>query len=133
MSWLERNLIVGPYLKLIINEDKFKKCLKKMKVINRKFIKFINENADATTHYFRDENGELVILVCIKINPISLLSTYALLVHEAVHVWQKFKEEIGEDIPSKEFEAYSIQRISQNLFYEYERQCANNAKTDEKH
>jgi hypothetical protein len=47
------------------------------------------------------------------------LQVAALLVHEAVHVWQLFRESIGEHGPSKEFEAYSIQAISQRLMERY--------------
>ena len=31
--------------------------------------------------------------------------------HEAVHVWQTIRDMIGEDKPSSEFEAYSVQAI----------------------
>ncbi|KCY47724.1 hypothetical protein J715_3367 [Acinetobacter baumannii 1571545] len=45
---------------------------------------------------------------------------YGLLLHEAVHVWQKVKKLMGEKEPSSEFEAYSIQSIAQDLFKMYE-------------
>ena len=41
------------------------------------------------------------------------------LVHEAVHIWQGLCEYIGEENPSKEFEAYTIQNITQRLFDAY--------------
>lgn len=41
------------------------------------------------------------------------------LVHEAVHVWQEFCKEIGEENPSSEFEAYTIQNITTRLFHAY--------------
>lgn len=44
---------------------------------------------------------------------------YGILVHEAVHVWQHVKEYIGEENPSSEFECYSIQYISQQLWEAY--------------
>ena len=44
---------------------------------------------------------------------------YALLVHEAVHMWQEARARIGEIAPSQEFEAYAIQALSQRLFEEY--------------
>jgi hypothetical protein len=48
-----------------------------------------------------------------------LEQVYALLVHEAVHIWQDVKHRIGEDNPSSEFEAYAIQNISQELMLAY--------------
>lgn len=38
------------------------------------------------------------------------------LAHEATHVWQHIREEIGEEKPSSEFEAYSVQAIFQGLY-----------------
>lgn len=43
----------------------------------------------------------------------------ALLVHEATHIKQKVMDEIGEDKPSMEFEAYAMQFISCSLFKQY--------------
>ncbi|HFE6866368.1 hypothetical protein A9948_08255, partial [Acinetobacter baumannii] len=48
------------------------------------------------------------------------IEVYGLLLHEAVHVWQKIKKLMGEREPSSEFEAYSIQAIAQDLFKMYE-------------
>lgn len=48
------------------------------------------------------------------------IEVYGLLLHEAVHVWQKIKKLMGEREPSSEFEAYSIQAIAQDLFEMYE-------------
>ena len=42
-----------------------------------------------------------------------------LIVHEAVHVWQLVRKDIGESNPSSEFEAYAIQAISQELIEAY--------------
>lgn len=42
-----------------------------------------------------------------------------LLVHEAVHVWQSVCEDMGEDAPGREVEAYAIQNITMNLLAAY--------------
>ena len=46
----------------------------------------------------------------------------ALICHEAVHVWQEIKEKMGEENPSIEFEAYSIQKIFFDLLTMYQEQ-----------
>lgn len=57
------------------------------------------------------------------------LTVLSLIVHEATHVKQFLCEHIGEHTPGAEFEAYTIQQISHNLFVEYE---ANNTKFNDK-
>lgn len=46
--------------------------------------------------------------------------TMALLVHESVHVWQQARMEMREDSPSREFEAYAVQYISQEMMDAYQ-------------
>ena len=78
------------------------------------------ENANATVHTFEHTTGDLMCVVALDISSKpSLDSVIGLLVHEAVHIWQRFKRRIGEDSPSDEFEAYSIQTISQRLIASY--------------
>ena len=49
---------------------------------------------------------------------------HGLLLHEAVHIWQRVKQRMNERDPSTEFEAYSIQAIAQDLFAMFEEsQC----------
>lgn len=51
------------------------------------------------------------------------LAVAALLVHEAVHIWQKHAEIIGShNDHGDEEEAYAIQAIAAGLMYEYRRQ-----------
>lgn len=50
------------------------------------------------------------------------------LVHEAVHIWQRTMQVAGEDSPSKEFMAYGIEFISENLMREYSRQVFGSKK-----
>lgn len=42
-----------------------------------------------------------------------------LLVHEAMHVFRAMMESLGEDRPSPEFEAYTVQTITSQLFDAY--------------
>ena len=69
------------------------------------------------------ETGQLACLVTIseKMDGRDPMGVIGLIVHEAVHVFQSLREDIGEDRPSEEFEAYSIQNISLNLIDAYAR------------
>ena len=42
-----------------------------------------------------------------------------LLCHEATHVWQAVRDNMGEKSPSSEFEAYSMQAIFQGVYQDY--------------
>lgn len=63
--------------------------------------------------------GKVVCIVTLRDgseNERSISEITGLLVHEATHVWQTIREDIGEKDPSPEFEAYSMQAIFQGLF-----------------
>ncbi|WP_457797624.1 hypothetical protein [Methylocystis sp. S23] len=55
-------------------------------------------------------------------------AVFGLIAHEAVHVWQKIRDEMGEDNPSPEFEAYSIQHIFIHLADAYAKTRARQKK-----
>lgn len=50
------------------------------------------------------------------------LEVVGLIVHECVHMFQKICEYIGEARPSPEFQAYAIQRLTQDMLGEYRAQ-----------
>lgn len=75
----------------------------------------------ATTTLFNNyKNGYRVAIVTVR-GGFSTNVTADLLIHEAVHVWQDLREAIGEEKPSSEFEAYTVQNITAELFAAYER------------
>lgn len=74
----------------------------------------INSDAPAATHFYDDE--KIVVLLDKKAS-VTDSEKVALLVHESVHVWQEIRKRMGEKEPSLEFEAYSIQRIAEDLLY----------------
>lgn len=75
-------------------------------------------DAPASTVFF--DSGELIVFVDKKqARHREQAEVIALIVHEAVHVWQEIKQRMGEQNPSIEFEAYSIQQIVVNLVSDY--------------
>lgn len=74
--------------------------------------------ANATANFIcNDDGSDLIIVVYLPYSDIDVLFQQSLIVHEAVHIWQELKKRMNEKEPSSEFEAYSIQRISQDLLY----------------
>ena len=39
--------------------------------------------------------------------------------HEVMHVWQAIKDDLGENSPSPEFEAYAVQGLVQAVMAEF--------------
>ena len=122
-EWLERTLLAAPHFTLCTTEKMFHEALEDLKIKPEKAPQWIGDNADARTHRYDNEKGNRCCIVCI---PHDLKRTgiqiAALLVHEAVHVWQDARDYYNERFPSSELEAYSIQAISQELMQEYARQ-----------
>ena len=120
LQWLNRAIVVSPirYCRCT-SERAFYRELDRLKMPRSENPYFVKSENHAVTHHFECNNGKVAI-VCI--NPAkrhSPIQVAALLVHEAVHIWQKCRDTIGEDNPSHEFEAYSIQWIAQELMEAY--------------
>ena len=79
---------------------------------------FMHLGASAQVDYY--EKGKHCIVQLADCSERTLIEVHGLLLHEAVHIWQRIKRLMGEKKPSVEFEAYSIQRIAQDLFAMYE-------------
>ena len=79
---------------------------------------FMHLGAGAQVDYY--DNGKQCIVHLGDCSERALIEVHGLLLHEAVHIWQRVKALMGEKEPSKEFEAYSIQRIALDLFNMYE-------------
>jgi len=78
-----------------------------------------SQYTNATVHFFVREGKEMAIVAFGKHKDQDPIAVAGLLIHEAVHIWQAIKDHIGEKYPSSEFEAYSIQQISQELMWAY--------------
>ena len=118
MKWLDRRLIQNPLcVGLCLSEKKFRKEMKRLGVNDPP--EFVISGKDATAHFFTKGDEQSVIVTLGETKGRTKEEVYALLVHEAVHIWQSVRDSMGEKFPSMEFEAYSIQQISLELMAAY--------------
>lgn len=122
VQWIDRELHSGPWVGLCLSDKDFSAAMRKMGQTEvPAWIK--TEHAGATAHSFENNEGQLCVIVCLRVRPgRTLIEVHGLLVHEAVHVFQDWCDRIGERHPSSEFEAYAIQRIAQRLMEAYEKE-----------
>lgn len=120
-KWLNRRVAKqGPYLTLCLNQDELSHALRGM---TKEHIAFPTTGATCTT-LTHDKTGELCAVVSVSKHSqenCNAIEMAGLLVHEAVHVWQRYAEDLGETRPGTEQEAYAVQGISQELLMEYAR------------
>ena len=129
MKWLPRDLISGPYLALVLTERDYHRAMKRMKVPMEQRSPWVRTaQADATSHMLDHPEHGLACVVALRVREgITGIQIAALLVHEAVHIFQEWCQYYGEQNPSSEFEAYSIQAIAQRLMYSYAEQTGRGA------
>lgn len=119
-KYLDRALVISPvHIVLCTSEKEFLKEKKRRGI--REEVQFLGKGAGASTHTWgNDEVQTCIVCIDIKVSSTKKLEqVHALLTHEAVHVWQFIREQMGESNPSSEFEAYAIQSITQNLLLAY--------------
>lgn len=119
--WLDRRIAhPGPYLTLCLSQAEFRSALLHLK--SPDLPRWVNVGAHATTHTFEHEDYGIACVVCLNdYSKRSAIEIAGMLVHEAVHVWQHYCDDIGERAPGAEQEAYGIQVIAQELLAEYAR------------
>lgn len=120
-KWLDRRVAkLGPFLTLCLSEQELAHALRGM---IKEHVSFPISGALCTT-LRHDKTDELCSIVSVSKHSqeqCNAIEMAGLLVHEAVHVWQQYAEDIGERNPGIEQEAYAIQGISQELMAEYAR------------
>lgn len=122
-KWIDRALIISPvYYTLCTNEEEFYRLMKHIKMPISDQPEFMIYDSGATTHSFKSEGKPIAIVTINLENDATFAEVCSMLAHEAVHIFQYILECMGEKNPSCEFEAYSIQMITQQLINEFERQ-----------
>ena len=120
LKWCDRTMIQCGHVALCLSEESFRKHVKKRMPANKEHPIWLRDKAGACVHEFVDENHQAIYIVCMRYEPKQCpVTVCGMLVHEAVHVWQKHARHIGEHDPSIEFEAYSIEAIFTHLLNAY--------------
>lgn len=122
MKWLDRTLLVNPYhLGLCLSAKAFRKALRGLGIPKADRPGFVTPGSDATTYFFERGDKGLCAIVCIGRKPkgTSRSAVCGLLIHEAMHVWQRARRAMGEHAPGDEGEAYAVQNIAQQLMEAY--------------
>lgn len=119
--WLDRRVAKpAPYLILCLTEEEQRHALRGMTKSN---IEFPATGAVCTTLH-HEKTDELCAIVAVSQHSqknCNAMEMAGLLIHEAVHIWQRYATDMGETNPGSEQEAYAIQALSQSLLAEYAR------------
>ncbi len=124
--WLDRTLTqCAYYYCLCLSEKQFHAELKKLKLPPHRWPEFLGPDAHARAQHFA-HGGNMIAIVCLD-GELAKQKTgcqvAALLVHEAVHIWQRHSANIGSfNDHGDEEEAYAIQNIAQELMQSYAEQ-----------
>lgn len=119
LNWLQRETVVTPHMILCGSEEEYLAVMKYLKC--KYFDRWLTAGFGGKTHTLTSDD-KITCVVCIDFNGArrnELPEICGILIHEATHVWQQLCESIGENKPSDEFEAYTIQCISQRLISDF--------------
>lgn len=123
---LKKEMIEGPEIGLALSQ---KQCDQLFKHFGALPHPWVPDGSTGATHRFIGRNGKLVFVITLDPSRHNLRGAYENLVHEAVHVFQRWSVDIGETEPSKEFEAYSIANIARRLMDKYDELRKNDRTT----
>lgn len=117
--WLDRRIAAaGPHLTLCLTEDDLRAAVRHLGAPAH--LDWPARGARCYT--LTTPDGRLTCVVCMTTwqgrDPIEVAG---MLVHEAVHVWQQYADDIGETEPGREQEAYAVQSIAQELMADFAR------------
>lgn len=121
--WLDRSIILAPCFTLCTTAQQLQRAMSYLKVPLQQRVHWPDAGCASTTVLERAGARGLACVVCIHVEPgEDPIEVAALLVHEAVHIYQAACDDMRENKPGDEFEAYSIQALSRQLMHEYVRQ-----------
>lgn len=118
-KWLNRKAMpLLPFLRLCLSQADFDKACKGIK---QPSTPWLTPGFQGRVHVFENVvQGTIACIVCIDAKGLRYEVLAGLIIHEAVHVWQHYRDDVLNDRnPSSECEAYVIQNIAQTLLEAY--------------
>lgn len=123
LDWLDRAVFIMPiYYTLVLTAEQFTAAQKYLRIPKHKQGTFIRSGARCSFFDNAAKDKCCAVVQLADYRGCSIAAVSAMLAHEAVHIWQRCKEIIGEANPSHEFEAYCIQTIVLELISSYQDQ-----------
>jgi hypothetical protein len=105
VTWLDRELVAGPYLALATSEADYRKAMRHLKVPREQWAPWLADDSLGCMHTLKNPSGSVCCVVCVRLGAQAPIEAAATLIHEAVHVWQAWCKYRHEWEPSAEFEA----------------------------
>lgn len=121
VQWINQTLVLGPSVALVTSPKQYRAALRRFGVSDDE--PWITDGAHACTSAFESAAGKVFCVVSVDLEAtreLSPIDMTAVLVHEAVHVWQRAADVMGGDL-GRELPAYAVQNISAELMRAYER------------
>lgn len=119
--WLDDTLVRSIYpFGLCITEEQFWQEVKKLNAPKELFDEgWLGDTALARLHTITKPDKRMCRIVCIDDTKLTSMGVIEMLIHEGTHIWQGVRDDMGEENPSEEFEAYSVQWIVTSLIAGY--------------
>ena len=119
-NWLCRNVIKGPMFALCVNADEWEAAHDELELPEEGRPEFPEQGIAATSTSITKQGLSCIVALNLMDEDHATPHALGLLAHEATHIFQDFAEDIGEEKPSAEFMAYSIQHFTSELINSYQ-------------
>ncbi len=116
--WLDRTVVLGPYLTLCLSDAEYRKAAKRMKWPPDTDT-WCNPGSGRV--HMRLDCSEPAAIVCIAETSDDAVVIAGLMAHEATHIWQEWCRSMGEAAPGNEISAYAVQNLTVLLMSEWAR------------
>ena len=117
VKWLDRTLVVGPYLALCLTEAEYLAAAKRVGWTDSPL--WCNPGGGHVHMEFKSSRP--VAIVCMDYEGNDAVEVAGIIAHESLHIWQDWLIAMGEESPGDEISAYAVQNLTVVLMSEWAR------------